>query len=199
MLKHLKKLSEKIIHKNPWWTYKHDRYEKPDGKEGDYYYGVTPGNVMLVPVLPDGRVVLIRQSRYLLGKESIEFPAGGISPGETAVEAAQKELLEETGYRASDFIKIGVFQGLIGMFDDLSHVFIAQVGEQSQQQLDDTEDIEVFYRRADEFDEMIRRNEIVDGQTLATWALVRHAFFKQECETESPTLGTLLENVLDIH
>ncbi|MBU2542616.1 NUDIX hydrolase [Patescibacteria group bacterium] len=176
MPKHLKKLSEETIHQNPWWAYKHDKYEKPNGEEGDYYYGETPGNVMIIPVLDDGRLVLILQQRYLREKQSIEFPCGGLLEGQSVLEAAERELLEETGYIADEYIKIGEFEGLNGLVKDMCHVFLAYVVEQKEQQLDDTEEIEVMYRRPDEIDTMIRKNEIWDGQTLASWAMVHHEF-----------------------
>lgn len=176
MNRHLKKISEEILHANPWWLYKHDQYEKPNGEMGDYYYGETPGFVMIVPVLEDGRLVLIRQFRYLHQKESLGFPGGGVEAGQTVLEAAKSELIQETGCEAHEFIKIGVFEPSSGLVRDTSHVFLAEVEKKFPQQLDDTEKIEVLFRRADEIDEMIRKNEIWDGQTLATWALIHHHF-----------------------
>ncbi len=175
-MKHLKKLSEETLHENPWYTYKHDTYELPNGDIGDYYYSELSGMSIVVPVLPDGRLVLILQSRYLTNKESIEFPGGGLKDGQTALEAAKEELAEETGYLADEFIKVGEFQPANGYTKDTTHVFIAHLSEQQEMDLDDTEDIEVMYRRPDEVDEMIRRNDIWDGQTMAAWALVHHHF-----------------------
>ncbi|MBT4120726.1 MAG: NUDIX hydrolase [Candidatus Magasanikbacteria bacterium] len=183
MPKHLKKISEETIHKNPWWIYKHDKYEKPNGEEGDYYYGETPGNAMVVPVLDDGRIVLVLQQRYLREKQSIEFPCGGIFEGQGVLDAAKRELLEETGYVADEYIKIGEFEGLNGLVKDMCHVFLAYVTEQEAQQLDDTEEIEVMYRRPDEIDTMIRKNEIWDGQTLAAWAMVHHNFLHKDSQS----------------
>lgn len=176
MNKHLKKISEEILQENPWWKYKHDVYEKPNGESSDYFYGETPGFVMIVPVLEDGRLVLIRQYRYLEDKECIGFPGDGIKQGVAPLEAAKMELAEETGYVAQEFIKIGMFQPSPGFVKDLSHVFLAEVEELTQQNLDDTEQIEVLLRRPDEVDEMVRKNEIWDGQTLAAWAMVHHEF-----------------------
>lgn len=175
-MRHLKKLSEEIIHKNPWWTYKHDTFEKANGEVGDYYYGETDGMVMVVPVLPDGKLVLGLQYRYLDDKGSVEFPGGGIKDGMSALETAKAELMEEVGCEADEYIKVGVFQGSNGLFKDLTHVFLAHITEQKEPQPDDTEDIEILYRRPDEVDEMIRKNEIWDGQTLGAWALVHHYF-----------------------
>ena len=180
MPKHLKKISEEVLHQNPWWTYKHDKYILPNGQEGDYYYGETPGNAMIVPVLPDGRLILILQQRYLRKKQSIEFPCGGIVEGQSALDAAKRELLEETGYVADEYVKIGEFEGLNDMAKDMCHVFLAYVTEQGVQQLDDTEEIEILYRRPDEVDQMVRKNEIWDGQSLASWAMVHHHFLHKD-------------------
>jgi len=177
MPRHLKKISEEVLHENPWWTYKHDIFEKSNGKQGDYFYAESPGMVMIIPVMKkDDQIVLTLQHRYLMDKQSIEFPSGGIRPGQQALDAAKAELHEETGWVAQEWIKVGEFEGSNGFVKDRGHVFIAYVTEQHKQNLDDTEDIEVMYRRPDEVDDMIRKNEIWDGQTMAAWALVHHYF-----------------------
>ncbi|MBI2436238.1 MAG: NUDIX hydrolase [Candidatus Magasanikbacteria bacterium] len=178
MPKHLKKISEEILHENPWWKYKHDIYERPNGSEGDYFYAETPGVVMIVPVLPDGRIVLTLQHRYLVDKQSIEFPGGGIPEGMAPSEAAVQELLEETGCTAKEMVKIGEFEPDAGFVRDRCHVFLAHIISQSKQQLDETEEIELLYRLPEEVDDMIRKNEIWDGETMATWSLVYHYFNK---------------------
>jgi len=176
MPKRLKKLSEEVLHENPWWIHKHDTYEKPDGIVGDYFYLETHGGAAaIVPVLPDGRIILILQYRYLMDKQSIEFPIGGIGKDCSPIEGAKRELLEETGYKATDWIKLGAFEPSNGLTKDMTHAFLAHVVEdRANQQLDETEDIEVLYRRPDEVEDMICRGDIWDGQTLAIWALVRH-------------------------
>jgi 8-oxo-dGTP pyrophosphatase MutT (NUDIX family) len=180
MKKHPKKISEEIMHENPWWTYKHDTLEKPQGGMGDYYYGETSGMAMVIPVMPDGRLVLVLQHRYLEDKQSIEFPAGGIPNAMEPIAAAQKELLEETGCIADDYVKLGVIQSSNGLLKDKGHIFLAYVTEQQEQNLDELEDIEVLYRRPDEVDQMVRKNEIWCGQSLAAWALVHHYFLHKD-------------------
>ncbi|EKE07668.1 MAG: hypothetical protein ACD_18C00016G0002, partial [uncultured bacterium] len=147
MPKHLKKLSEETLHENPWWKYKHDTYEKPNGQVGDYFYGETPGMSMIVPVLPDGRIVLTLQHRYLEDKQSIEFPGGGIKGEQSPIEAAKEELFDETGFVVGDIVKVGVFVALNGLIKDTSHIFIAHVTNQDKQHLDDTEEIDILYRK----------------------------------------------------
>ncbi|KKQ27292.1 MAG: hypothetical protein US42_C0011G0030 [Candidatus Magasanikbacteria bacterium GW2011_GWC2_37_14] len=176
MNKHLKKISEEILGENPWWKYKRDVYEKPNGEPGDFFYGETPGFSMVVPVLEDGRLVLIRQYRYLEDKECIGFPGGGIKSNQTPLDTAKAELLEETGCLAHEFVKIGMFQPSPGFVKDQVHIFLAEVDEMRHQELDDTEQIEILLRRPDEVDEMVHKNEIWDGQTMAAWAMVHHEF-----------------------
>ena len=174
MPKRLKKLSEEVLHENPWWKYKHDRYILPNGKEGDYYYAETPGVCMIIPVLEDGRVVLTLQHRYLEDKQSIEFPAGGMKGEKDTALAAQQELLEETGYNIESMSKLAQFQPASGFVKDTTHVFLAYVTDQQQQQLDDSEDIELLYRKPAEIDEMIHSGDVWCGQTIAAWFLARN-------------------------
>lgn len=170
----IKKISSEVVHKNPWWEYKHEKFSRSDGSEGEYYYAETHGNVIIVPVLDDGRLVLVRQYRYLDEKSSIEFPGGGMNKWESPVDAANREFLEETGYKTENLIKIGTFEPCVGVVKDLSHVFIAnELMEMQQPKSEGTENTEVILRRIDEFENMIKQGEIWDGQVLAAWAMAR--------------------------
>lgn len=174
-----KKISEEIIQQNDWWTYKHDKYELEDGSEGEYFYGETAGNAMIIPVLNDGRLVLTTQYRYLGSKLSVEFPCGSLRSGERPADAATRELLEETGYKTDNLIKIGDFEPLNGLFKDASHLFVApELKQVAEPSLDRTENIELIYRRPDEFDRMVQAGEIWDGQTLAAWALAKDWLYR---------------------
>ena len=123
----IKKLSSEVVDKNPWWEYKKDRIVQKNGIEGEYYYTETLGNVLVIPVLDDGRLVLVREYRYLNEKYGIQFPGGGVGSGESVAEAAKRELLEESGYATENLIKIGMFEPSVGVLKDLSHIFIANV------------------------------------------------------------------------
>lgn len=169
MPKRLKKVTEEIMHQNPWWIYMHDRYIMPNGKEGDYFYAKTKGGAMIIPVLPDGRVVLTLQHRYLVDKLSIEFPAGSSEKDAGMEDVARRELQEETGYLAKDMVKLASFEPANGFTVDTVHVFLAQVEEQHNQKLDESEDIEILYRRIDEVDRMIQQGDIWCGQSIAAW------------------------------
>lgn len=172
---HFKVTSSEIVHENLWWKYKHDKYLSSDGVEGDYYYGECSGAAMVVPVLDDGRLVLINQYRYLSDRFNVEFPCGGLNENESPALAAQRELLEETGFKINELVNIGSFESSRTFLKDRIHIFVASGLEKvTEQKLEQTELIEVIYRRVDEFDDMIKRGEIQDGQTLAVWAMVRN-------------------------
>lgn len=180
MNKHIKKLSEEIVFENDWWKCKHETYEKPrNGGIGHYYYAESNGAVMIVPVLKDGRIVMIIQRRYLMDRQSIEFPCGGIKPSMSILDNAKRELFEETGCVANDFINIGSFEPSNGFIKDLVHVYIANVDGQKEQQLDNTEEIEIIYRHPYEIEEMAERGDIWDGQTLAAWCVARRSLLKK--------------------
>lgn len=171
----IKKISTEVVHKNPWWEYRRDQFVLPSGKKMDYFFGETPGNVLIVPVLDDGRLVLVSQYRYLEEKTSIEFPGGGMGKDESPATAAARELLEETGYTAENLIKVGTFEPCVGLVKDFSHIFIANelIQAQTPEFSNEAEKIEVLIRRADEFANMIKQGEIWNGQVLAVWAIVR--------------------------
>ncbi len=78
-----------------------DRVRLPDGVEATREFVVHPGAVLVVPVLADGRLVLERQFRYPVRRVMLEFPAGKIDAGETPLETARRELVEEVGYTAT--------------------------------------------------------------------------------------------------
>ena len=80
-----------------------DRVSLPDGKEGLREYVKHPGAVVVIPVLPDGRLVFERQFRYPVGRAFLELPAGKIDPGEDILRCAQRELQEETGHVTEDW------------------------------------------------------------------------------------------------
>jgi 8-oxo-dGTP pyrophosphatase MutT (NUDIX family) len=173
MLKRWKSLSSKVVQKNPWWTYKLDAYQIPEGVAGEYLYVHTEGSSMVVPIRQDGKLILVNQYRYLCDRESIEFPCGGIKPGKSADQMAAIELQEETGYRADRMEKIGEFNPFNGVTNEYCSLYIANGLHASRATPDVTEEFEILSCLPAEIDTMIGEGRIWDGMTLAAWAIVR--------------------------
>jgi len=121
-----------------------DRVRCADGHLGVREFIRHPGAVMIVPLLDADTIVLERQFRYPLGRSVIELPAGKLEPGEDPVACAQRELLEETGYRAARWTRLGAFNNAIGYSDEQIAVYLAQDLQRSAASTDAGEVIEVF-------------------------------------------------------
>ena len=169
-----KKISEKILFKNPWWTYKWDETELPSGKKGEYHYVHTNGASMIIPILPDGRIIMVKQYRYLNKRESLEFPCGGVKNGHTYEETAHQELAEETGFIADQWTEIGEFNPYNGVTDEICKVFCAKSLSEVNSQPDETEEFEILFLSKEDIDKRITSNEIWDGMTLACWVVSRN-------------------------
>ena len=103
-----------------------DTVRLPDGTTAKREYIKHPGAVMVVPLLDDGRLVLERQFRHPVGQVLIEFPAGKVDAGEDRLACAQRELLEETGYRAGELRQLASGASSAGLCDELITLFLAR-------------------------------------------------------------------------
>jgi ADP-ribose pyrophosphatase len=128
---------------------------------------------MIVPLLNDGRVVLVNQYRYLNDRESLEFPCGGVKEGHSYEETAMHELEEEAGFIARDCQPAGQFNPYNGVTDEICHVFIAKNLVAVSAKPDETEEFETVTLTLDEVDARITSGVIWDGMTIAAWMIVR--------------------------
>ena len=97
----------------------------PDGGEAVREYIVHPGAVLVVPVLDDGRLILERQFRYPQNRTFIEFPAGKLDPGESALDTGVRELVEEVGYEAKHWTRLGVVHPVISYSTEAIEIYAA--------------------------------------------------------------------------
>ncbi|MBN1826291.1 MAG: NUDIX hydrolase [Candidatus Eisenbacteria bacterium] len=167
------RLSRETLFTTPWCRFEHDRFRLPDGAEGDYYYVNSPGAVMVVALDDRDQAVLVRQYRYLLDRDSVEFPAGGLREGVEPLEQARRELEEEAGYRAGRWEELGSFASWNGVTNEVCRVFLARDLSPSEGTPDPTEEFEVFHLAWREVLARAARGEIDDGMTLASIALAR--------------------------
>jgi len=172
-LKRWRKVSEEVLFRNPWWTYKKDACILPSGKPGEYHYVHTNGSSLIIPIADNGTMVLVNQYRYLVDRESIEFPCGSVDDGSSYDETARHELQQETGYAAGTLTPIATFNPYNGVTDEFCRVYIAQHLRQVGGIPDETEEFELMMLGAGEIDERIANGSIWDGMTIAAWGAAR--------------------------
>jgi ADP-ribose pyrophosphatase len=148
-----------------------DTVRLPDGRPATREYVVHPGAVLIVPVLPDGRLVVERQFRYPVGQVFMEFPAGKRDPGEAALVTARRELAEEAGYAASTWTPLGRIHSVVGYSNEAIDLFMAEGLTQVGAALDDGEFLEIVVMTLDEMLAALDRGEITDAKTVAALLL----------------------------
>ncbi len=136
---------------------------------------LTPDAVVILPLLDDGRVVLIRNQRFSIDQTLWELPAGTMEEGEDPREAALREVEEETGYRAASITPLLSFFPSPGICTEQMHAFVARGLTHVGQDLDENERITVEVRTLDQTMQMVRDGTIRDGKTIAT--LLYHQVF----------------------
>ena len=139
----------------------------PDGSEATREYIRHPGAVAVVALFDDGRVLLERQYRYPQRREFIELPAGKLEPDEPHLDTAKRELLEETGYRADEWTRLGVVHTAIAYTDEAIELFLARKLTPGVARLDDGEFLETLILPFAEAIAMIRDGRISDVKTVA--------------------------------
>lgn len=125
-----------------------------------------PGGVAAIPVLDDGRIVLIRQFRYPLGKYIWEIPAGKLDSGQTPRDTIARELEEEIGYTAKTLTEACSFYTSPGFCDEIIYLFIARGLVPCARRLEEGEHITPETRTLRECLEMIASGEIMDGKSI---------------------------------
>lgn len=166
------RLSRSVKFSNPWWTYCLDTYRLPSGNGGEYHSVHTNGSSMVVPLQEDGRVIMVNQYRFLVDRESLEFPCGSVKAGATHEQTAWHELAEETGYSARTLLQAGEFNPYNGITDEMCRVYIARELHYVGENPDETEEFERVGLTPGEVDGKIRDGTIWDGMTIAAWAIV---------------------------
>ena len=156
-------LDEEYLLRHRWLKVLKRRYRLPkDDHDAEFYLFDYTNWVNVLPLTEDGRVVLIRQYRPGLDRVLWEIPAGALDEGEEPLQAAKRELSEETGYEGGDWNLLGTFSPNPGTHSNLSYSYLARgVHRAKPQRLEKTEDIEVVLRTQREVRRMLARNEFI--------------------------------------
>lgn len=154
------------LHKKPWLTVRKDSVTLSNGKNiDDFYVWEYPPWINVIAVTHSNEIVLIRQYRHGIARVSFELPAGVHDrPGESLLEAAQRELLEETGYGGGSWKKWMALSANPAIQNNITHTFLATgVKKIASQQLDETEEITVHLVAAEKLVEIIDNGEIIQA------------------------------------
>jgi ADP-ribose pyrophosphatase len=120
-----KQLERKVLYRGRVFDLIVDQVEYPSGNKAVREIAHHPGGAVVVPILDDGRVIMVKQLRYPLGKDVLELPAGRLSPGEDSELAAARELEEETGWVAGNLEKLTSIYTTPGFCDEELHIYLA--------------------------------------------------------------------------
>ncbi|MDR1367119.1 MAG: NUDIX hydrolase [Candidatus Accumulibacter sp.] len=167
------KIESEVVFQGRVLTVLKDRVRLPDGGESIREYIRHPGAVIIIPVLDGGELIFERQFRYPLRRVFLELPAGKIEPGEEILATAKRELIEETGYSANEWRRVGRVNSCIGYSDERVEIFLARgLCRESAQQLDPGEFIDLEVLSLTAALQAFRQGEITDGKTIAAlfWA-----------------------------
>jgi ADP-ribose pyrophosphatase len=163
-----------VLLDTPWVRVVKDRLRKRDtGEERDYYSLTSPGEaVATVALTDDGRVLLTRQYRHPVRRVVWDLPAGAMQRDEEPAQAARRELLEETGYRAGHLTPLAYFNQFPGSMNIGTHLFLARDLTWVGQRLDPGEELQVVAVPFHQALEMVVNGEVIDGALMMGLLLV---------------------------
>jgi ADP-ribose pyrophosphatase len=168
-------LKQRLFYKGRKFNFEVNRLRLPNKAEGEWECIRHPGGALAVPVTAEGKLILLRQYRFAIQGRIIEFPAGTLEPNEDPLETVQRELEEETGYRAKKWDKLGEFFLAPGYSDEILYPFLARDLEklETPPAKEEDEDIEILYYTPEELEKAFLEGEPVDAKTISSFLLAR--------------------------
>ena len=163
-------LSQEYVYKSPWLVARKDAVKLPDGRVLDDFYVLEyPEWVSVIALTEEGKMVMVEQYRYALGRVSLEIPAGTVEKnGESLLESAQRELLEETGFSGGTWEYFSCLSPSADTHTNLSHTFLATgVKRVAEQSLDPTEQIKVHLFEKRDVLEMLQKGVFFQAPLVA--------------------------------
>ncbi len=163
-----KKLGSRVVYDNPWITVYEDHVVNPGGGENQYgYVHFKNKAVAIVPLDDEGNTWLVGQDRYTLGTYSWEVPMGGAALDEEPIDAAKRELKEETGLNAAKWTNIMHLHTSNSITDEEGFVFLAENISKGEPEFEETEKLEIRKLSLNHALEMVNRGQITDAISVA--------------------------------
>lgn len=162
-------ISSREVLKNKLFTVVDEVAHDPDGFEIHRSIVRHPGSAVMLPVDDTERMLLVKQFRLPAEDYLWEIPAGRLDPGESALEAAKRELQEETGYKAEKWTQLASFWASPGYVSERMTLFLAQGLTAGKQETMEDERIEMRWFEKQQLAEMIRKGEIIDAKTIIAY------------------------------
>lgn len=164
-----RKISGSLVYDGNLLKLYKDEVILPNGKESAREWIDHPGAAAVLPLLGSGeeqRVIMVKQYRYPIGRETLEIPAGKLDPGETPLECARRELREETGYFGGELIPIGAFNTTPAFTNEVIHLFVAKDLQAGSAGTDEDEFINTQTFPVAELLDLIAQGRIMDAKTI---------------------------------
>lgn len=170
MSEQIKRISRDLLFEGSITNYYQDTIQLPDGKLAKWDFVGHRGAAAIVPVLDDGRIVMVRQYRNALDRETLEVPAGGLNLIDGEVEptydAARRELAEETGFVSDDLELLCSIRTTVAFCNEKIDIYVAKNLKSGSQHLDFDEYVEYETFEVDELVKMIYDCKIQDSKTI---------------------------------
>jgi ADP-ribose pyrophosphatase len=160
-------LKSEMIYEGKVFGVRKDEVEEPNGVKATRVVITHPGSVVVLPVLKDGRILLIEQYRHATRQYLWELVAGRIDGGETVKEAAARELKEETGYAAKRFTEFLEMWPTPGFLEERMHILLAEGLTEGEAQPEDDEKIVSRAYTVKELKQMMKSGKLKDGKSIA--------------------------------
>ena len=168
MLKEFQRINRRKVYQGAIIDFCKDDIITPKGKQVEWDYLEHKGAAAVLPVLDDGRIIMVRQWRNAIDRFALEIPAGGKDGiDEPTKECAARELEEETGYHSDDIEFLQSIVPAIAYSGEIIDVYVAKNLKKTEQSLDPDEEIELEVYPIEELVEMVLKNEINDSKTAA--------------------------------
>ena len=171
--------SRQILAVEPWFSIAVQEIRLPNGTViDDYHQIVFPEYVILFAQTLDGKVIVEQSYKHGVGKVTLTLPAGALEDGEDPLAAAQRELLEETGYRSSEWRSLGAFYNHGSYGCGRGYLFIAQNAHKvAEPASGDLEEMEIILMEPQDMANAIQKGDVELMGTMATFALVTNPLF----------------------